>query len=54
MKMKKPEKHKSTHWIFGIDVLGKDIVDVPDHLVSLFIAEGFKEVKEKKNGKKKK
>ncbi|EDP74399.1 hypothetical protein [Hydrogenivirga sp. 128-5-R1-1] len=54
MKMKKPEKHKTTHFIFGVDVKDKDIVDVPQHLVSLFKAEGFEEVKEKINGRKKK
>ena len=46
--MKKPKEHKTTHWLFGINVKDKDVVEVPEHLVSLFKAEGFEKIKEAK------
>ncbi|ADO44948.1 hypothetical protein Hydth_0548 [Hydrogenobacter thermophilus TK-6] len=48
VKMKKPEKHEATHWIFGVDVLGKDIIEVPEYLVSLFEEEGFTRISDEK------
>lgn len=39
--MVKPKSLKTTHWIFGINVQGSDIVCVPKHLISEFKALGF-------------
>lgn len=52
MRMKKPEKHAMSHWIYGIDVKDKEIVEVPEHLVSLFKEEGFEVVEEEERPKK--
>ena len=47
VKMKKPEKLKTAHWIFGVNVLGKDEVEVPEHLVAEFKKLGFEEIKKR-------
>ena len=41
IKMVKPKKLASAHWIFGINVKNKEVVDIPKHLVSEFRKLGF-------------
>jgi hypothetical protein len=42
--MKKPENLKTAHFVCGINVLNKDVVNIPEHLVNIFKNLGFKEV----------
>lgn len=42
-------KKDTVHWLYGIDVKDKDIVEIPDNLLSLFLQEGYKEYKEIKS-----
>ncbi len=54
MKMRKPKgKFQTAHLLYGVDIRGKEVVDVPEHLVSLFKAQGFKEVVGDDEGKEK-
>jgi hypothetical protein len=43
MFMRKP-KDCTVHWIAGINVLDKEIVDVPEHFVKVFEKYGFKRI----------
>ncbi len=54
MKMRKPKgKFQTAHLLYGVDIRGKEVVDVPEHLVSLFKAQGFNQVVEDDEGKEK-
>lgn len=48
MLMRKPKKFKTAKFILGVNVEGKDIVDVPLAHVKDFVKLGFKPVKVKK------
>jgi len=45
IKMRKPERHKTASWVLGINVEGRNIVEVPDGLVKDFLALGYEIVK---------
>jgi len=43
--MIKPKNLSTAHYIYGINVNGKEVIEVPEHLVGEFKKLGFKEVK---------
>ena len=45
VKMRKPKSHETATWVLGINVEGKDVVDVPEGLVKDFKAMGYKVVR---------
>ncbi len=54
MRMRKPKgKFETAHLLYGVDIRDKEVVEVPEHLVSLFKAQGFKEVVKDDEGQEK-
>ena len=48
VKLRTPKKLKTATFVFGLNVQGKDIIEVPEDRVALFKQLGYKEIKEKK------
>jgi len=52
VKLRTPKKLKTATFVFGLNVQGKDIIEVPEDRVALFKQLGYKEIKEKKKWQK--
>lgn len=51
--LKVPKAFKTAKYVLGVDVEGKETIEVEKNLVADFLKLGFEEVKEKKSQKKK-
>lgn len=51
VKLKIPKKLKTAYLILGVNVQGKDVIEVSQERISLFKELGFKEIKDKKEKK---